>query len=106
MTNRTHPTGDELQRWLTSAGDTRTGVHVDECEQCQSELEEISGLDDELLADLATVLSVPAGLERRTALRVEQRLRDEEAIGVLVDLFGLGWSMFRVMTDVEGEGRD
>ena len=103
MRRRTHPTSTELQHWLTSTGDGATGAHVDRCEECQAELERLSGLDDELVADLVTVLSVPRDIEVRTASRVEQRLRDEEAVGVLADLFGLGWSMFRLMTDVQGD---
>ena len=103
MSDRSHPSLDELQHWLVSSGDDRVGLHVDRCEQCQGALEEISGLDDELVADLATVLAAPVDIERRTEIRVAQRLRDEEAVGVFLDLFGIGWSVLRTITDPSGD---
>lgn len=101
MSSRRHPSRRLLQRWLTGDAPRRVERHVDECEQCQVLLEELSALDDELVADLHQAVSPPEDLVDRTAGGVEERLRDEAALGAFLDLFAIGWSVTRAIVDPE-----
>lgn len=96
---RRHPSRRQLQRWLETGKPKRVEAHVAECELCQAILEELSQLDDEVVADLHTVITPPEDLADRTNIGVDQRLRDEAAAGAFVDLFTIGWEVMRAVLD-------
>ena len=66
-----------------------------------AQLEELSDLDDSLVADLTDALAPPTDVEDRTARQVESRLRNEAAFTVFLDLFTVGWSATRTILDIE-----
>lgn len=100
MTRR-HPTRRRLQRWLDTGGPRRVSHHIEECPECQEVLEEISALDEELVADLQAATSPPEDLRERTHGGVDVRLRNEAAVGSFLDVFALGWDFTRVILDPE-----
>ncbi len=109
MTRR-HPSRPRLQRWLET-GETRRAFrrieqHIESCEVCQATLDEITELDDELVADLQTATTPPEDLTARTNEGVEDRLRNEAAIGVFLDLFTISWDLTRTVLDPTTEGED
>ena len=105
MTTGRHPTRRRLQQWLTGDASRHVDRHVDECERCQALLEELSALDDDLVADLHEAVTPPADLADRTADRVGERLRDEAALGAFLDLFAIGWATTRAVVDPEAQLR-
>ena len=98
---RRHPSQQQLQAWLESGAPSRVGKHVDGCERCMAQLEELSDLDDSLVADLTDALAPPTDVEDRTARHVESRLRNEAAFTAFLDLFTVGWSATRTILDIE-----
>ena len=68
-----HPSRQRLQRWLDTGETRRVDAHVAECEHCQSILEELSELDDAVVADLQTAVTPPEDLTDRTNTGVDQR---------------------------------
>lgn len=94
-----HPSRARLQRWLETGATRRVDSHIVECGQCQAILEELSELDEAVVADLETVVTAPADLTDRTNTGVDQRLRNEAAAGALLDLFTIGWDVARVLLD-------
>jgi hypothetical protein len=64
-------------------------------------LEEMSNLDDSIVADLSTALAPPSDVEDRTAHQVERRLRNEAAFTAFLDLFTVGWSATKTILDIE-----
>ena len=98
---RRHPSQHQLQAWLESGAPWRVGKHVDGCERCMAQLEELSDLDDSLVADLTDALAPPTDVEDRTARQVESRLRNEAAFTAFLDLFTVGWSATRTILDIE-----
>ena len=99
MSSRRHPSRRRLQQWLAGDAPRRVDRHVEDCEGCQALLEELSALDDQLVADLHDAVTAPDDLADRTADGVEDRLRDEAALGVFLDLFGVGWATARAIVD-------
>jgi len=100
---RRHPSADKLQNWLESGESARVGRHVADCDRCLSALEELSDLDDGLVADLAEVLAPPSDFEDRTAEQLERRLHNEDALLVFLDLFAVGWDTVRTIFQAEEE---
>lgn len=100
MTAR-HPNRQRLQRWLETGETRRVSQHIDECDHCQEVLEEISALDEGLVADLQTATAPPDDLRARTHGGVDNRLRNEAAFGLFLDLFTIGWDVARTVLDVD-----
>lgn len=100
MTAR-HPSRQRLQRWLETGETRRVSQHIDECAHCQELLEEISALDEGLVADLQTATAPPDDLRARTHGGVDTRLRNEAAFGVFLDLFTIGWDVARTVLDAD-----
>ena len=96
---RRHPSRRQLQRWLDTGKPKRVEAHIAECELCQAILEELSELDGSVVAELESVVSAPDDLTVRTNTGVDQRLRDEAAAGAFLDLFTIGWDVFRSVLD-------
>ena len=94
-----HPSRQRLQRWLETGSPRRVDTHIVDCEHCQAILEELSELDDAVVADLQTAVTPPDDLAARTNTGVDERLRDEAAAGALLDLFTIGWDVVRVVLD-------
>ena len=98
-----HPSRQRLQRWLdtgaTRRSTRRTERHVDDCEYCQSALEALTELDAELVADLQAATAPPDDLAARVHEGVDDRLRNEAAIGSFLDLFTIGWDLTRMVLD-------
>ncbi len=94
-----HPSRQRLQRWLETGSPQRVDAHIADCEHCQAILEELSELDDAVVADLQTAVTPPDDLAARTNTGVDERLRDEAAAGALLDLFTIGWDVVRVVLD-------
>ena len=92
MTAR-HPTRRRLQRWLDTGEPRRVTRHIDTCPQCQAVLEELSALDEDLVAGLQAATAPPADLTDRTHGGVDARLRDQAALGTFLDLFTIGWDV-------------
>lgn len=105
MKIRRHPNHHALHAWLVTGESVRVGRHVDGCEHCLALLEQLTSLDEALVADLGQVLAAPNGLEDRTASGVERRLRNEDALLTFFDLFAAGWATTKVILDLE-EGSD
>lgn len=94
-----HPSRQRLQRWLDTGETRRVDTHIADCEHCQAILEELSELDDAVVADLQTAVTPPEDLADRTNTGVDQRLRDEAAAGAFLDLFTIGWDVVRSVLD-------
>jgi len=96
-----HPNRQRLQRWLDTGEPRRVSHHIEGCSHCQEELEELSALDEGLVADLQAATSPPDDLRERTHGGVDLRLRNEAALGSLLDLFMIGWDFTRSILDPE-----
>ena len=96
-----HPKRQRLQRWLDTGGPRRVSNHIERCLHCQELLEDISALDEGLVADLQAATTPPDDLRERTHGGVDVRLRSEAAFGSFVDLFTIGWDFARVVLDPE-----
>lgn len=101
-----HPDRTRLQHWLDTGEPRRVARHVERCERCQEALEELSALDDGLVAGLEEATMPPDDLRERTHGGVDLRLRDEAVFGAFLDLFTIGWDVTRSVIDpdvTEGE---
>jgi hypothetical protein len=105
MTAR-HPKRQRLQRWLDTGGPRRVSNHIEQCAHCQEVLDELSALDEGLVADLQAATTPPADLRERTHGGVDVRLRNEAAFGSFLDLFTIGWDFTRAIIDPELTDRD
>jgi hypothetical protein len=99
--NARHPNRRRLQRWLETGDTRRVTKHIERCSVCQETMEELSALDEKLVADLQAATSPPADLRERTHGGVDMRLRNEAAVGAFLDLFTLGWDFARTVVDPE-----
>ena len=102
MRIRSHPAEEVLAGWLESGQPEAIGRPVADCEQCLLALEDLSAIDDRLVADLTDALAAPAGLEARTASAVERRLRDDAALSAFADLFAVAGDLARIVLDPDG----
>ena len=100
-----HPKRQRLQRWLDTGGPHRVSRHIERCPQCQEQLEELTALDEELVADLQAATSPPHDLRERTHGGVDVRLHEEAVFGSFIDLFTIGWDFTRSVLDPEFTGR-
>jgi len=96
-----HPSRRVLQDWLDTGGPGRVDRHVEHCETCQDDLDQLSALDEGVLSGLVAATEPPSDLERRVADGVDTRLRDEAAAGTFADLFTIGWDFLRCVIDPE-----
>ena len=94
-----HPSRQRLQRWLETGETRRVDRHVDECVVCQETLEELSALDEDLVADLQAATTPPVDITERTHGGVRSRLRDEAAFGAFLELFTIGTDTVRTILD-------
>jgi len=94
-----HPSRQRLQRWLETGEPRRVDLHVETCEHCQAVLDELSELDEAVVAELQSAVTPPADLGERTNLGVDDRLRNEAAAGAFMDLFTIGWDVMRHVLD-------
>lgn len=99
--NARHPNRQRLQRWLDTGDTRRVAKHIERCSFCQETMDELSALDEELVAGLQAATSPPADLRERTHGGVDVRLRNEAAAGAFLDLFTLGWDFARTVVDPE-----
>ncbi len=102
-----HPSRKQLQLWLdigaSRRSTRRTERHVAECEHCHDALEELTELDEAIIADLQLATAPPDDLTARTQVGVDDRLRNEAAIGSFLDLFTIGWDVARTVLDPADE---
>lgn len=105
MTAR-HPTRRRLQRWLDTGEPRRVSRHIERCPQCQEQLEELSRLDEDLVADLQAATDPPEDLRARTYGGVDVRLHNEAVLGAFIDLFAIGWDFTRAVLDPDLTDRD
>ena len=96
---RDHPDRSALLEWLHTGEPKRVDRHIADCEHCQSALDELSKIGDDLKGDLTAALDPGEDLSVRTTDGVRSRLRDEAALGAFLDLFTIGWDVVRTMTD-------
>jgi hypothetical protein len=101
-----HPSPARLQAWLERGEPGRITRHVADCDHCMGALEELSDLDDTLVADIAEVLAPPADIEDRAATQLERRLRNEDSFMAFLDLFAVGWDTVRTILQMEEEFDD
>lgn len=101
-----HPTRRRLQRWLDTGEPRRVSRHIERCPQCQEQLEELSALDEELVADLQAATDPPEDLRARTYGGVDVRLHNEAVFGAFIDLFAIGWDFTRAVLDPDLTDRD
>lgn len=101
-----HPKRRRLQRWLDTGEPRRVSHHIERCLECQELLEELSALDEELVADLQAATSPPDDLRERTHGGVDVRLHEEAVFGAFIDLFTIGWDFTRTVLDPEFTERD
>ena len=101
-----HPKRQRLQAWLDTGEPRRVSNHIERCLQCQELLEELSALDEGMVADLQAATSPPDDLRERTHGGVDLRLRNEAAFGAFLDLFAIGWDVTRSILDPEIADRD
>jgi hypothetical protein len=94
-----HPNRQRLQRWLETGETRRVSNHIERCDHCQEILEDISALDEGMVADLQAATTPPDDLRERTHGGVDTRLRNEAALGSFLDLFTIGWDVARVIID-------
>ena len=94
-----HPKRQRLQRWLDTGEPRRVSHHIERCRHCQEQLEELSALDEELVADLQAATSPPHDLRERTHGGVGVRLHEEAVFGAFIDLFAIGWDFTRAVLD-------
>lgn len=100
MTAR-HPTRRRLQRWLDTGEPRRVARHIDACARCQEQLDQLTALDEGLVADLQAATTPPEDLTDRTQGGVDARLRNEAALGAFLDLFTIGWDVVRTVLEPE-----
>lgn len=93
-----HPSDAELARWLETGGPSSVERHVVDCDACLSRAEEASDLGTDTRAGLAAAMG-GGDVRARTAEGVRDHLDDEEALSVLVDLFGVAWGVAREVFD-------
>lgn len=97
--NSRHPSRERLKAWLETGETRRVESHIDRCDRCQSILEELSELDDAVLVDLQTMVTAPDDITDRTNSGLDERLRDEAAVGAFLDLFAIGWDVVRSIVE-------
>ena len=98
-----HPNRRRLQRWLETGDGRRLSKHIERCAHCQEVLDELSALDEELVADLQAATTPPEDLAARTHGGVDVRLRNEAAFGAFLDVFAIGWDFARTIVDPDLE---
>lgn len=97
-----HPSPQRLQRWLDTGESRRVDRHISECDLCQLNLDALTELDHEVVADLQTVVAAPVGLHERTNVGVDVRLQSEAAVGVFADLFLVARDVAHTILDPTG----
>ena len=99
--NGSHPSRDELQRWLRGEELDVMG-HVQDCDRCLTDLEELSRLDDVLVHTFARVTGPSPGFAGRVVATIERRKRQGDTWSVVTDLFSLGWRTIDAVWDDNG----
>ncbi len=94
-----HPSRQRLERWLKKGETRAVQSHIDSCERCQTILESLSALEEDVVADLQTAIAPPNDLGERTNEGVDERLRNEAAAGAFLDLFAIGWDVMRAVVE-------
>lgn len=94
-----HPSRRALVKWLDSGGPGRVDRHISECGHCQEQLDKISALDESTREVLVAATEPPSDLTDRVSDGVDERLRDEAAMGAFADLFAIGWDLVRCVID-------
>ncbi len=86
-----HPSTRKLREWLDDGAPARIGRHVATCDRCTTVLERISTLNPAAKATLRAITQPAADLDARMRKEVGESIRSQETLGVVGDLFALGW---------------
>jgi hypothetical protein len=99
MKTRSHPSDAQLREWLEEDASSSVTAHLAVCDVCLDRAEGLSDLGDVIVGSLKDEWSAPMGIEQRTSNGIESRIRREEAMFGLLDLFGIAGDVFRTVLD-------
>lgn len=103
-----HPNREELVQWL-DGHNSSLHEHIDTCEVCASNLDEISEPETvDLKPALLTLLKPPDDLHERVSARIARRLQDRRDADLFGALFGVPVEASRLFFDQgpESDERD
>lgn len=86
-----HPSTRVLRRWMDGEALADVSEHVETCERCIAVMEQESTLGGSAREALRAITQPASDLNARMRTEVDERIRNREALGVVGDLFGLGW---------------
>jgi hypothetical protein len=86
-----HPSLRMLRKWMDGEAPVRVSRHLDTCERCIAIMDEESSLTEEARIALRAITQPASDLGARMRYEVDEKIRNREVLGVVGDLFGLGW---------------
>ncbi len=101
--SRRHPSKRTLRRWAAGERPDLTH-HVETCDRCLDDLEELTILDPRLRRALRAITDPESGFLARLEARLDARRRKSEAWSAAIELFSLGWRTFDALTERDEHG--
>lgn len=104
MSRETHPTTQELRRWLESGEPDWVEEHLADCSHCTQILETEAPLPSAVRETLVAVTDPAPDLSERMTDRVAAAARRLDALTTLVELLAVGWRAPLALLDEPNEG--
>ncbi len=94
-----HPSSRELGRWLSGdEGGAEIDAHLAVCDRCAARLQAMDDTPElEISEQLTTLLAPPPDLTDRLERRVAAKLDTRRVLGVMADLFGVGFETGKLL---------
>ncbi len=101
--SRNHPSKRALRRWAAGEKPDLTH-HVETCEACLDDLEELTRFDPRMRRALGAITHPESGFLARLETRLETRRRNAEAWSAAIELLSLSWRTFDALTERDEQG--
>jgi hypothetical protein len=100
-----HPSRQSLSMWAENGRGLWVDRHVHRCDRCSTALEGITELHPSVLRGLLVALAPPTETKQKINIGLLEAGLREETLGLICELFGVGWITIATMLEEEQHDR-
>jgi hypothetical protein len=100
-----HPSRRSLSMWAEDGRGLWVDRHVHRCDRCSAALEGITELHPSVLRGLLLALAPPSETKERMNIGLHEVGLRDETLGLICELFGVGWTTIATMLEEEKNDR-
>lgn len=100
-----HPTRRWISKWAESGRGHWIERHIQRCNRCSIAIDRMTELDPNVLRQLQRALTPTTEARERISTKVRETSLREETLGLMGDLFGVGWLTMTALLEEDEDDR-